>query len=149
MDFSAAVYTDASAALGIVQRRGVGKVRHTQTRSLWLQEVRATRRVRFEKIDGSRNASDSFVKHVSELLADRHMKTICAVPLSGRAEMAPELMVIDNPPAYLYGCELVGGASNVLSDSIALDPELLQLCEERFAVDLLQLDEASARGATH
>ena len=31
MQLSAAVYADASAALGIVQRRGIGKVRHIRT----------------------------------------------------------------------------------------------------------------------
>ena len=49
MEFTAAVYTDASAALGIVQRRGIGKIRHLRTQSLWLQEAHATRRVKFEK----------------------------------------------------------------------------------------------------
>ena len=37
------VYADASAALGIVQRRGVGNVRHIRTQALWLQEAHATK----------------------------------------------------------------------------------------------------------
>ena len=32
------MHMDASAALGIAQRRGVGKVRHLSTGTLWLQE---------------------------------------------------------------------------------------------------------------
>ena len=104
MDFGAAVYTDASAALGIVQRRGVGKVRHLRTQSLWLQEAHASKRVVFEKIDGSRNPSDLFTKHLSEALIDRHMKTLGATPESGRAETAPELNVVDLSPSFVYGC---------------------------------------------
>ena len=47
------IYADASAALGIVQLRGIGKVRHIRTQSLWLQEAHATKRLAFEKIDRS------------------------------------------------------------------------------------------------
>ena len=43
----AGIYADASAALGIVMRRGVGKVRHIRTQSLWLQEAHATKRLTF------------------------------------------------------------------------------------------------------
>ena len=98
MEYTAAVYADASAALGIVQRRGIGKVRHLRTQSLWLQEAHATRRVQFEKIDGSRNPSDLFTKHLAEMLADRHLKTLGVVPESGRAESAPELSLMDELP---------------------------------------------------
>ena len=72
MEYTAAVYTDASAALGIVQRRGIGKVRHLCTQSLWLQEAHATRRVQFEKIDGSRNPSDLFAKHLTDISGQTH-----------------------------------------------------------------------------
>ena len=47
--YDGVVYADASAALGIVQRRGIGKVRHIRTQSLWLQEAHATKRLGFEK----------------------------------------------------------------------------------------------------
>ena len=51
MEFVAAVYTNASPALGIAQRRGISKVRHLRTQSLWLHEALATKRVLFEKIN--------------------------------------------------------------------------------------------------
>ena len=35
------MYTDASAALGIAQRRGLGRVRHVQTQALWVQQAHA------------------------------------------------------------------------------------------------------------
>ena len=61
----ASVYADASAALGIIQRRGIGKMRHIQTQCLWLQEAHATKRIGFEKIDGSKNPSDLMTKHLT------------------------------------------------------------------------------------
>ena len=35
---SATVHTDASAAIGIVRRAGLGKLRHLNVRYLWLQD---------------------------------------------------------------------------------------------------------------
>ena len=32
------IFVDASAAIGIAQRRGVGKVRHVEVNQLWLQD---------------------------------------------------------------------------------------------------------------
>ena len=36
--YDGTIFADASAAPGIVMRRGIGKVRHIRTQSLWLQE---------------------------------------------------------------------------------------------------------------
>ena len=66
-------------------------MRHIQTQCLWLQEAHATKRLHFEKIDGSRNPSDLLTKHLSEILMDRHMKVIGALPEDGRASTAPTL----------------------------------------------------------
>ena len=91
MYFEATIYADASAALGIVQRRGIGKVRHIRTQSLWLQEAHATKRLGFEKIDGTRNPSDLMTKHLTDTLQQRHLEYMCTQVESGRAETAPTL----------------------------------------------------------
>ena len=100
----AAVYADAIAALGIIKRRGIGKLRHIRTQSLWLQEAHATKRSHFEKIDGSRSPSDLLTKHLSEMLMDRHMKVIGALPEDGRASTAPTLasLGINELPLYSH-----------------------------------------------
>ena len=99
----ASVYADASAALGIIQRRGIGKLRHIQTQCLWLQEAHATNRLHFEKIDGSRNPSDLLTTHLSDILMDRHMKVIGALPEDGRASTAPTLASLGINELPLYG----------------------------------------------
>ena len=63
----AAVYADSRAALGFIKRRGIGKLRHIRTQSVWIQEAHATKRLHFEKIDGSRNRSDLLTEHLSEI----------------------------------------------------------------------------------
>ena len=74
IDIGVFVYADASTALGIIKRRGVGKLRHIRTQCLGLQEAHATARMHLEKIGGSRNPSNLLMKHLPEVLMDRHMK---------------------------------------------------------------------------
>ena len=95
LDYAGVIYADASAALGIIMRRGIGKVRHIRTQSLWLQEAHATKRLGFEKIDGSRNPSDLMTKHLTDTLQQRHLDYIRARAAEGRAETAPELSNIE------------------------------------------------------
>ena len=85
------VYADSSAAFGIAQRQGMGKVRHIQTQVLWVQEVRATGRLSYRKVLGSRNPSDSLTKHVASTLLDQHLLTVGAEFRGGRADSAPTL----------------------------------------------------------
>ena len=41
------MFADASAALGIIARASLGKVRHLRTQALWLQEARQEGRFKF------------------------------------------------------------------------------------------------------
>ena len=54
---------DASAAVGIATRRGIGRVRHIELNELWLQDQIARKRICIEKIEGKENISDSLTKH--------------------------------------------------------------------------------------
>ena len=58
-----ALSTDSSAAKGIGNRRGLGKVRHIELSELWVQDQVAKGRITIYKIDGSENSSDSLTKH--------------------------------------------------------------------------------------
>ncbi len=91
------VYTDSSAALGITQRLGNGKVRHLRVQALWVQEVRCTRRLGYKKVLGSRNPADILTKHVPKDLLNVHLATLGIEFQDGRAESAPTL---DNVEAY-------------------------------------------------
>jgi hypothetical protein len=85
------VYSDSSAALGIAQRQGMGKVRHIQTQALWVQEVRATGRLSYKKVLGTRNPSDILTKHVASTLLEQHLLTVGAEFRGGRADSAATL----------------------------------------------------------
>ena len=56
------VMGDASAAVGIIRRMGLGKVRHLNTSWLWVQDKEASRELQYHKVIGSDNSADLFTK---------------------------------------------------------------------------------------
>ena len=54
--------TDASAAVGIAMRKGLGKVRHIEVNQLWLQEKVAQGKIKIVKVHGSANLADHLTK---------------------------------------------------------------------------------------
>ena len=58
------VWTDSSAAIGICSRQGLGKLRHLDTHTLWIQQAVRSKRVDLRKIPGERNPADLFTKHI-------------------------------------------------------------------------------------
>ena len=59
------LYTDSSAAKGVVQRNGVGKIRHLQTKYLWVQAALKDKKFEVFKIEGKKNSADVATKHLS------------------------------------------------------------------------------------
>ena len=59
------VLGDASSALAIVARRGLGKMRHLDTNYLWIQEKAANGDLNFKKVAGFDNGTDLFTKTLS------------------------------------------------------------------------------------
>ena len=51
-------YPDSSAARGIANRKGVGKLKHLQARSLWLQQARVDGQVEVDRVDTLLNTAD-------------------------------------------------------------------------------------------
>ena len=86
------VLSDASAALGIAQRQGLGKLRHLDTSYLFVQDLNAEKKIRYEKVDGSENAADKLTKGISQDLMIKHTLRINGVFRDGRAELNPQIM---------------------------------------------------------
>ena len=89
------VQVDASAALGVAQRQGLGKLRHLQTGSLWIQEQELKDKIKLSKIDGAKNTSDLLTKNVNREILERHIEGCGARFLEGRAENAVHLHLIE------------------------------------------------------
>ena len=89
------MHTDASVALGIAQRRGLGKVRHIQTQALWIQQAHSDTIIGYCKIPGTDNPSDVLPKHVPSDFLDRHSATMSLKFEGGRASKAPGINSLD------------------------------------------------------
>ena len=63
IDFKVRLHIDAAAALGIIERRGVGRVRHLDVGALWLQEQQLRKVVELRKIAGLENPCNLLTKH--------------------------------------------------------------------------------------
>ena len=85
------IYADASAALGIVHRKGLGKVRHIDTNTLWIQQAACSKRIEYLKVNGTLNPADTLTKHLAEPLRASHFARLNMEFLDGRAGAAPEL----------------------------------------------------------
>ena len=58
MQASICISSDASAAIGITKRLGLGKVRHLSVADLWIQQKVRRVELHVEKVPGSQNPSD-------------------------------------------------------------------------------------------
>ena len=58
------MYTDATAAIGIARRRGMGKIRHLDVTDLWFQEKFNCFWAKLHEIAGTEHPADIPAKHV-------------------------------------------------------------------------------------
>ena len=86
------MYTDASAAIGITQREGVGRTRHIDVGMLWIQQRQKTGTLGIHKVDTKWNPADVLTKHVPSEVMDRHLGSAGLGMREGRAEAAVELV---------------------------------------------------------
>ena len=54
---------DSSAAIGICNRQGLGKLRHLDTHTLWIQHAVWSKRVDLRTVAGEVTPADLFTKH--------------------------------------------------------------------------------------
>ena len=88
------VWGDANAAMGIMNRKGLGKTRHIETGLVWVQQVAAEKRLKYQKVLGTNNPADLFTKHLDENISQHHSVSIGYQAAGGRAEGAPPLQNI-------------------------------------------------------
>ena len=86
------VHTDSSAALVMVKRKGLGKVRHISLRYLWVQEKVQKGIVTVEKCPTDKMLADLGTKHLSAPRMRQLLKMLGYVYLEGRAAGMPKLV---------------------------------------------------------
>jgi len=84
------VWTDSSAAIGICTRQGLGKLRHLDTHTLWIQQAVRMNRVDLRKVLGEENPADLQTKHgLSRERLEKLVKLHGCSYRGGRSEIAP------------------------------------------------------------
>jgi hypothetical protein len=68
------LYSDAAAAKSFASRRGTGKIRHLETRHLWLQDQVCRREVVLERVAGEDNPADLLTKYLGLKNILRHLE---------------------------------------------------------------------------
>jgi hypothetical protein len=91
LEVQGSILSDASAALGIIARSGLGKMRHLDTNFLWIQQVSAEKKLKFGKVDGKENVADLMTKHVPKDLCRKFCENMGIEIREGRHPKAPEL----------------------------------------------------------
>ena len=74
MHTTVTLYSDSSAARGIIHRAGLGKLRPLETGYLWLQAAVAKKRLSVRKVNGAENPADLFTKYLSSADMWKHME---------------------------------------------------------------------------
>ena len=96
-ELNATVHSDASAAVSIVRRQGLGKLRHIKVQYLWVQERVRRHDFNVAKVDGKVNPADLMTKYLSAGEITYHMCTLGFESSATRAELAPKLSRVQVP----------------------------------------------------
>ena len=91
---TAYLYADASAALGIIGRNGIGKMRHIDTSHLWLQQEHTKEKIKIDKVKGTENPADMNTKGLSGDEINKYIDMLDMKFEEGRAELAPDLVSV-------------------------------------------------------
>jgi hypothetical protein len=83
------VHADSSAAIGICNRSGIGKVRHLAVAQLWVQDLVRSKACRLFKVLGTENPADLLTKPLARAEIDGHLARLGLSRAAGRAETAP------------------------------------------------------------
>ena len=87
----AVIYTDSTAAIGMVSRQGLGRTRHIQVQYLWLQERMLQEDLQIAKVGGKDNVADAFTKYLKKEDMDRLLKSMSMHLMQGRADASRRL----------------------------------------------------------
>ena len=144
------VWTDSSAALGICSRQGLGKFRHLDTHTLWVQQAVRSGRLQRKKVPGERNPADLLTKHsISQEKAEQLVRLYDCYYRDGRAESAPAMRTGASEKLTLakagQGSELgaVGATQPCMPHTLWAQEELDIRYPSLKAVTDLELDDLS------
>ena len=91
MSLHGKVHIDSAVAIGVIGRRGNGKLRHVRVGSLWIQERVETGELGVQKVPGEWNPADLLTKSLSQAKVERFVGMASQKFVEGRAEASLRL----------------------------------------------------------
>ena len=82
---------DSNAALGVIRRKGAGKLRHVNIGMLWVQEKRDGGEIDYRKVGGKDNPADLMTKYLTGIMLDTHTGRLGLRFRVGRADKASQI----------------------------------------------------------
>ena len=79
--------TDSSAAKGIGSRRGVGKVRHLDVNTLWLQQKISSKQIKLLKVGTKDNPADLGTKHLDFATISKFLSVLGFCFAAGKSQL--------------------------------------------------------------
>ena len=95
MELETRVHVDATAAKGMVERRGISRVRHIEVDHLWIQEMEARRMLPIGKVDGGENPAGLMTKNVGIRMEKMGIRFA-----EGRSEAAVKLHMLEQKDSW-------------------------------------------------
>ena len=117
------IHSDATAAIGICNRRGLGRVRHLAVADLWVQDRLRSHDFGLLKVAGSANPADLLTKYLDRPLHEHHIQSLDLCFEEGRPESAAQI------GEQIVACCL--SRFKILEDLDELDPEDVLMDAER------------------
>lgn len=85
------IFVDASAAIGIAQRKGFGRISHLDTQALWGQDAVRQKRVELIKVRGTQTPADMMTKYLDAGSLKDMMERLNLQIREGRPVIAPHV----------------------------------------------------------
>ena len=91
MEVEGRLYVDSEAAIGVVNQRGNGKLRHVRVGMLWIQERVEEGGLAISKVLGTENPADAMTKYLPGIQMEVYMERINHAYRGGWAESSLRL----------------------------------------------------------
>ena len=91
MQLEGDILVDSSAALGVVARKGAGKLRHVRVGQLWVQEKSENGELNYKKVKGTENPADLMTKSLTAVEILKYTSMARQVCREGRADRGLQL----------------------------------------------------------
>ena len=86
------VHSDATAAIGIARRKGLGEIRHLDVTDLWIQDNIRSMQIKLLKVLGTEHVADVFTNCVDRTALEKALANVCVFKVEGRPACAPAAM---------------------------------------------------------